>query len=141
MRGSHHAQQKGLTLATQALLARGLKRLAAVLACLFVLLGAAARAAGPAAETRSLSAEFFLPGCKEFVTGRSSFFAGRCVGAIEVLDAVNADNKTYCPPEGTHNHERARVVVDFIDAHPERRKEDFRQIAGEAMAKAWPCEK
>ncbi|MGN6749114.1 MAG: hypothetical protein ACTHJS_11030, partial [Xanthobacteraceae bacterium] len=50
-----------------------------------------AMAAGPAATSRMFSADFYLSGCRDFVAGRSNFFAGRCVGAVEVLDALNAD--------------------------------------------------
>jgi hypothetical protein len=131
---------KKLTSSSRANFARTPKVARLALACLFVLIGAAAQAA-PDAEARSLSADFFLPGCKDFIAGRSNFFAGRCVGAIEVLDGINADTKSFCPPPGTHNHERARAVVDFIEAHPERKTEEFRRIAGEALTKAWPCEK
>jgi hypothetical protein len=141
MRGTLRTPHKKLIGVWRTGLARTPKGLGPVFGCIFVLFAAAAQAAGPSAETRSSSADFFLPGCKEFVAGRSTFFAGRCVGAIEILDATNSDSKTFCPPKGTHNHERARVIVDFIDAHPERKKEDFRRLAGEALTKAWPCEK
>jgi hypothetical protein len=33
----------------------------------------------------------------------------------------------------------ARVVVDFIEAHPERKSEDFRRLTLEAFHDAWPC--
>jgi len=34
-----------------------------------------------------------------------------------------------------------RTIVSYIEARPDRKKEDFRLLANEAMAKAWPCRK
>jgi Ssp1 endopeptidase immunity protein Rap1a len=94
---------------------------------------------GPSATTHTFSAEFYLTGCKDFIGGRSNFFSGRCVGAIEVLDALNSDTKVFCPPAAADNQLRVRTVVSYIEAHPQRIQEDFRLLANEAMAKAWPC--
>jgi len=102
---------------------------------------ATATAAGPAASSRMFSADFYLGGCKDFVAGKSNFFAGRCVGAVEVLDALNADTKLFCPPDNTDNLQRVRTIVTYIEARPDRKNEDFRLLANEAMAKAWPCRK
>jgi hypothetical protein len=102
---------------------------------------ATASAAGPAASSRMFSADFYLDGCKDFVAGKSNFFAGRCVGAVEVLDALNADTKLFCPPDNADNLQRVRTIVTYIEARPDRKKEDFRLLANEAMAKAWPCKK
>ena len=102
---------------------------------------ASATAAGPAASSRMFSADFYLGGCKDFVAGKSNFFAGRCVGAVEVLDALNADTKLFCPPDNTDNLQRVRTIVTYIEARPDRKNEDFRLLANEAMAKAWPCRK
>jgi hypothetical protein len=105
------------------------------------LLADRAVAAGPAATSRMFSADFYLSGCKDFIAGRSNFFAGRCVGAVEVLDALNADTKLFCPPDNIDNLQRVRTVVSYIEARPDRKNEDFRLLANEAMAKAWPCKK
>ena len=63
------------------------------------------------------------------------------VGAVEVLDALNLDTKLFCPPDNTDNLQRVRTIVSYIDARPERKNEDFRLLANEAMAKAWPCKR
>jgi hypothetical protein len=39
----------------------------------------------------------------------------------------------------TNNLQRVRAIVAYIEAHPDRGAEDFRLLANEAMAKAWPC--
>ena len=97
--------------------------------------------ADPPAVKHAYSAEIYLSGCKDFIAGRSDFLGGRCVGALEVLDALSEDTKAFCAPETTNNLERARVVVTYIEARPDRMKEDFRLLANEAMANAWPCKK
>ena len=110
------------------------------LAILFALFGSAAQADPPATK-RAYTAEFYLPGCKGFIAGRSDFLSGRCVGAIEVLDALSHDTKAFCAPDDTNNLERVRIIVTDIEARPERMKDDFRLLANEAMAKTWPCKK
>jgi len=120
--------------------------IAVVLLMTAALFTAAARfgsqaAAGPTATARMFTADFYLSGCKDFVAGRSNFFAGRCVGAVEVLDALNLDTKLFCPPDNVDNLQRVRIIVSYIDARPERKNEDFRLLANEALAKAWPCKK
>jgi hypothetical protein len=108
------------------------------LAILLALFGSTAQADPPAVK-RAYTAEFYLPGCKDFIAGQSNFFGGRCVGAVEVLDALSNDTKAFCAPEAASNLERVRIIVAYIEALPERKKEDFRLLANEAMAKAWPC--
>ena len=109
-------------------------------ALVLALLGSKADA-GPSATARVFSADFYLAGCKDFIAGKSNFFAGRCVGAIEVLDALNSDTKLFCPPDSADNLQRVRTIVSYIESRPDRKNEDFRLLANEAMAKAWPCKK
>jgi len=107
-------------------------------ALVLVLFGSKADA-GPSTVARVFSADFYLAGCKDFIAGKSNFFAGRCVGAVEVLDALNSDTKLFCPPDSADNLQRVRTIVAYIEARPDRKNEDFRLLANEAMAKAWPC--
>jgi Rap1a immunity proteins len=111
-----------------------------VFAALIPLLSSLAPAR-PQAVSRSYSADFYEAGCKDFLAGRSSFFGGRCVGAVEVLDALNDDTKVFCPPEGATNLQRVQVIVNYIEKRPDRKNADFRLVANEAMIKAWPCKK
>lgn len=97
--------------------------------------------ASPQATSPAYSAGFYLSGCKDFLAGKSDFFSGRCVGAVEVLDALNLDTKMYCPPEATSNLQRVQAIVTYIEARPQRQEEDFRLLANEAMVKTWPCKK
>jgi hypothetical protein len=109
-------------------------------AVVLILLGSKADA-GPSAAARVFSADYYLAGCKDFIAARINFDAGRCLGAVEVLDALNLDTKLFCPPDKTDSLQRVRTIVSYIEARPERKNEDFRLLANEAMAKAWPCKR
>jgi hypothetical protein len=115
-------------------------RIRLVFAAFIALLSSLAPARSQAVS-RSFSADFYEAGCKDFLAGQSSFFGGRCVGAVEVLDALNDDTKLFCPPGGATNLQRIKVIVDYIEKRPDRKNADFRLVANEAMAKAWPCKK
>jgi hypothetical protein len=111
---------------------------ASVFAILIALFGSTAYAEPPSVP-RKYQGGFYLEGCKDFIAGRSNFLSGRCVGAIEVLNELGADNKLFCPPETISNLEQVRVIVTYIEALPKRMTEGFGLLANEAMAKAWPC--
>jgi len=107
-------------------------------AILIALFGSTAYADPPAVPLK-YQARFYLEGCKDFLAGKSDFFSGRCVGAIEVLDELGSDNKSSCPPEAISNLEKVRTVVAYIEGLPKRMKEGFALLVNEAMAKTWPC--
>jgi hypothetical protein len=106
---------------------------------LIALCGPIAADAGPQAVPRKYQAGFYLEGCKDFVAGRSNFLSGRCAGAVEVLDDLGSDNRSFCRPETINNIELVRVIVTYIEGLPKRLTDGFGLLAKEAMAKAWPC--
>ena len=106
---------------------------------LITLFGTIAPDAGPQAVPLKYQAGFYLEGCKDFVAGRSNFLSGRCVGAVEVLDDLGSDNKSFCRPETINNIELVRVIITYIEGLPKRLTDGFGLMANEAMAKAWPC--
>ena len=111
----------------------------APVSAIFIALFGSAAYADPPAVPRKYQGGFYLEGCKDFLAGRSNFLSGRCVGAIEVLNELGSDNKSFCPPETINNLEQVRVIVTFIQGLPKRLTEGFGLLANEAMAKAWPC--
>ena len=100
--------------------------------------------AASAAEDETLSADRMLPACRAFVAERAPreidgvFEAGRCIGLMQGLGYASR-LLGVCPPDEVTEALRARVAVTYVEAHPERMKEDFRVLAVEAMQKAWPC--
>jgi Ssp1 endopeptidase immunity protein Rap1a len=100
--------------------------------------------AASAAENATLSADQVLPACAAFIADRAPreidgvFQAGRCIGLMQGLGYAS-QLLGVCPPDDVTEALRARVAVTFVEAHPERMKEDFRVLAVEAMQKTWPC--
>jgi Rap1a immunity proteins len=89
------------------------------------------------------SANHMLPACKALVIGTvapgiSQSNVGRCLGMVEGLDVLSAFG-VYCPPAGATNGQRIRVIVTYIEAHPERMHEHYGLLAIDAMKRAWPC--
>jgi hypothetical protein len=86
---------------------------------LITLFGTIDADAGPKAVPLKYQAGFYLEGCKDFVAGRSNFLSGRCVGAVEVLDDLGSDNKSFCRPETINNIELVRVIITYIEGPPQ----------------------
>jgi len=97
--------------------------------------------AASAVEDATLSADQVLPACAAFIADRAPreidgvFQAGRCIGLMQGLGFASRLLKVCQVTEAL----RARVAVTYVEAHPERTKEDFRVLAVEAMQKTWPC--
>jgi Rap1a immunity proteins len=101
-------------------------------------------ASAASAVEENLSADQMLPACAAFIAERAPreidgvFAAGRCIGLMQGLGYASR-LLGVCPPDDVTEVLRARVSVTYVEAHPERMKEDFRVLAVEAMQKAWPC--
>ena len=100
-------------------------------------------AQNPSTDT---SADTWFSGCKAFVEGHaidSAEFAAEnfCSGMVTGLASVGQllpSNMQFCPPWNSTARELARVVVQYIEAQPERMHEDFRTLTLQAFHKAWP---
>lgn len=84
------------------------------------------------------SAEYIMPGCRQFVQEKTQFFFldGNCNGILETLRFMSPD---ICAPPGSTLVEAARIVVQYIDQRPNRLSENFRELALEALTEAWQC--
>jgi Ssp1 endopeptidase immunity protein Rap1a len=99
------------------------------------------------AQDNTDSANFMLPYCKSFLAQdlsrsdlETNFYAGVCAGSIAAFNFVSRSlNKGFCFPEGATHGQMVRVVVAYIEARPARMHENFRDLALEALRKAWPC--
>jgi Rap1a immunity proteins len=99
----------------------------------------------PAADT---SANAIFRGCKAFVEGRAAdaqlyglgnYCAGIVIGLASAAQDLSRPEWQSCAPATTNAQQLARVVVDFIEAHPDRTHEDFKRLTLEAFHDAWPC--
>jgi hypothetical protein len=97
------------------------------------------------------SANYILPGCNAW---HASVSASRipiyikdsrkeyCVTAVYGFTAMISDNWRCADiPRGVSIDQIVRVVIQYIDARPNRMHEPFRTLAFEALRNSWPCRK
>jgi len=106
---------------------------------------------GAASAVVFADATNLLPKCKAYVevgsdrSARDPVEALRtdiCVGEISGLVRVGRllpRHINSCKPPGVTRDQATRVVVAYIEAHPQRMNDDFTELALEAMHDAWPC--
>jgi hypothetical protein len=106
---------------------------------------------GKAAAQRAedTSANFIYSGCKSFaeqqlrtvqLTMLGNFCGGVLHGLALVGKNITVPQWQSCVPPTSDSVQLARVVVKFLDEHPQRMREDFRVLAVEAFHQAWPCD-
>jgi len=105
-------------------------------------------AASVAAEEvpHHLSANYFMPGCRALLQNKGGDLPSLCagiVGGIMYEESMHllGDEKSaiFCIPKGVTADQAVRVVVAYIDGHPERMHERFETLAVSALLTAWPC--
>src|SRR5689334_10447500 len=75
------------------------------------------------------------------------FEAGICVGILQTLTYIQPllDPKYgkagYCLPQRVADQQEIRVVVTYLQAHPERLQEEGQTLALDAFHQAFPCQK
>ena len=115
---------------------------------LFAIIAASMLTPALAAKLGTHSADYLMPGCRDFVTHSSGsggalssnpFLEGACAGTIHALLAVG-DFIGVCQPEGVTVEQAIRVVIQYIDAEPALMHEGFDALAILALRKAWPCQ-
>ena len=94
------------------------------------------------AEGNPNSANAIMPGCRAFLGAeppRSNmdwFKEGECVGVLHGLADLM---ERLCIPSEATQSQVVRVVVNYIDRHPEKMHMPFTHLAAEALRAAWPC--
>lgn len=101
------------------------------------------------AEPNQASADYIMPACRVAAvpitfsnTDESKDEVSRaslCVGIIVGLSYMGQPFGI-CLPVGATSQQATRVVVQYIDEHPERIQENFNYLAVEALREAWPCQ-
>jgi Rap1a immunity proteins len=98
--------------------------------------------------TGDTSANAIFRGCKALVEDRATnvqeyslgnFCAGIVIGLASVGQHLSSPEWESCAPATSEVRQLARVVVNYIEKHPERMREDFRRLTLEAFHDAWPC--
>ena len=117
-------------------------RLVAV-ACLLIALGTARVHSQPEAG----SANAIVPGCVVVLTPAprrrgpvpTPVGAGECLGEVDGIVETARKFGEVCPPPDVTTGQAVHVVVQYINARPERMHEQFSRLALEALTAAWPC--
>ena len=111
-----------------------------------LIVSASEAAAQPPTGDTSVNAIF--RGCKAIVEGQTrdaqlyalgNFCGGIVVGLASVGQQLSLPEWQSCAPATSEARQLAQVVVNYIETHPERMREDFRRLTLEAFHDAWPC--
>ena len=137
--GALGAAQRGLA---EAMTTRAAARLVAV-ACLLIALGTARVHSQPEVG----SANAIMPGCVVVLTPAprrrgpvpTPVEAGECLGEVDGIVETARKFGEVCPPPDVTTGQAVHVVVQYINARPERMHEQFSRLALEALTAAWPC--
>lgn len=100
------------------------------------------------AEEPALSGEVLLKHCESVLQDRTprSFEAGVCVGMLQTLTYIQPlldpqyERAGYCLPQGLPHEQEVRVVVTYLQSHPERLQEEGQTLALDALHQAFPCQ-
>ncbi len=82
------------------------------------------------------SANSRMEGCRPSPDKLPDFINGICQG--EVIGVLNTDEKV-CIPDGVTAGQAIRVVLEWLDRHPELQHLDFALLAASALETTWPC--
>jgi hypothetical protein len=85
------------------------------------------------------SGNYMLKGCQEFMDDNfqgNRFNQGKCVGVIATILILG---DTVCQPQEAARGQAIMVVINSLERHPETLHRDFRDLAIDALAEAWPC--
>ncbi|MFC4915730.1 MULTISPECIES: Rap1a/Tai family immunity protein [Bradyrhizobium] len=90
------------------------------------------------------SGNFMLPHCQHFMTDNYRFdvWDGDCGGTIETLLFLGRalpDSYKVCRPKGATASQAGRIVVNYMQSHPQDLHQPFRGLAMTALHEAWPC--
>lgn len=85
-----------------------------------------------------------LPSCKMAIDGQGPMdvWAAHCSGVIAALTYVSpalSDDERFCPPQGYSVLQARRIVVRYMETHPEDLHTNYIVLALRALQRAWPC--
>jgi Rap1a immunity proteins len=136
------AELRKRTFAYMTMARRSAMRRLAISGCAFVLL-ASLFFGSARADPNFDSGNFMLPHCKQFAMGEhAEVWEGQCGGVISALMFLGTslnEQSRFCPPKKVTLGQAGRVVVNYMNAHPELLHLDFRGLAVTALQEAWPC--
>ena|SRR6516162_2433303 len=99
-----------------------------------------------AQDTDVQSGKYFLPHCKAIIESNKDnpFQMAVCIGVVIALMRLGPSlttNISFCAPDSVTYAQAVKVIVSYLEAHPDTLHEDFVLLAHVALAEAWPCSK
>jgi hypothetical protein len=100
-----------------------------------------------AADLPTVSGAALLKHCEAALQDQAPrpFDAGVCVGVLQTLTYIQPlldpryGKASYCLPQGLAEQQEVRVVVTYLQSHPERLQEEGQTLALDALHQAFPC--
>jgi hypothetical protein len=113
-------------------------------ALMFISTATMANAAEKDADISTYSADYWLPYCKDYMDGKLDYLPNFCAGMIfglGILLRQDPKSPLYCVdiPEGIKFEQAIRVVIRYIEEHPQDMHHPFKYLALVAIMDAWPC--
>jgi hypothetical protein len=97
------------------------------------------------AEARDVdTGNFFLPWCQKAISNPVDFASGVCMGIVRATSIMGRTIEGplhLCVPDEATNGQMLRIVVRYLDEHPEELHLPFQILAWRALSGAWPCSK
>jgi Rap1a immunity proteins len=109
------------------------------------LIASASEAAAQQPTQHTINADAIFRGCKILAEGGTadvvlqSAGAGFLFGLASLPQDLSPPEWRSCPPSGSNPSQFAQALVKYIEAHPERIREDFRGLTLAAFHDTWPC--
>jgi hypothetical protein len=89
------------------------------------------------------SGNFMLRYCKNLVDGKPpGVWEGQCGGTIDTIVWVRTslpERDKFCPPTDIPKFQGYRVVVHWLETHPQLLHMNFKGLAWSALKETWPC--
>lgn len=101
-----------------------------------------------AAQTVPDSGEHYLPACKSLASNNAasptdlelpSLYCAIDIDDLSGMGRLMPAESRFCKPADVSLPQMAGVAAAYLDAHPDRLKESFMTLAGNAFHEKWPC--
>jgi hypothetical protein len=126
----------------------GVNDMKAIVASALMLISTAtmANAAEKDADISTYSADYWLPYCKDYVDGKLDYLPNFCAGMVfglGILLRQDPKSRFYCVelPEDITFGQAIKVVIRYMEEHPQDMHHPFKYLALVAIMDAWPCKK
>lgn len=96
---------------------------------------------GAHAQKDITSGNYYLSACQAFATNNFSmaFESGQCAGFLQAVISGTKNGGIVCIPSKVTLGQVAKVVVQYLENHPQILEQDFILLASYAVGATWPC--